>query len=56
MQEVLQIANGIFARLMSKLAFDTESQSKLQSLIEMLQNLKDRIFNNTENELENILI
>ena len=56
MQEVLKIANGIFARLMSKLEFDYESQNKLQSLIEMLQNIKDRIFNNTENELENRLI
>ncbi|MFT4967863.1 MAG: transcriptional regulator with XRE-family HTH domain [Candidatus Deianiraeaceae bacterium] len=56
LQTVLQIANGIFTRLMSQLKFDRESEGKLQSLIEILQNLQAKIFNNTANELENRLI
>lgn len=56
MHEVLKIANGIFARLMSKLDFDFEVQSSLSNLIDILQNLKQRIFSNEENELVNRLI
>ena len=56
MNEVMQIASNIFTKLLSKLNFDYEIENSLSNLIEMLQNLKQKIFNNEESELENRLI